>query len=183
MVLRVFESKVVDERAFVAFWSRRYQYPRPALYIDNIGRPLTEQAVWDLYTWKNGSEMSARKRQSVRQHYIAKLHDQAPLDTIQHGCEYVRTLGGGAIWNLFWLHCRKPDIFPIFDQHTYRAMASIAGLPEGEIPIGGAEKIGFYFEMYLPFLERFRPLEFRAVDQSLFAYGQFLKSSFRLEWQ
>lgn len=29
---------------------------------------------------------------------------------------------GGAIWNIFYLHCLDPSTWPIFDQHTYRAM-------------------------------------------------------------
>ena len=45
---------------------------------------------------------------------------------IEQGKAYFARLNGGVIWNFFWLHCTNPTLFPIFDQHTYRAQKFIA---------------------------------------------------------
>jgi len=180
MNLQIFRSREVDNAEFVDFWSKRYEYPHSKLYDNNIARTLTEESVLELYTWKNGNELSKRKRKSVLQYYVTRIGDTDKLDTPEQGWKYVNSLGGGAIWNVFWLHCRNRAAFPIFDQHTYRAMAGILDLKPKEIPSGRPDKIRSYFDQYLPLLKRFDVKDVRTVDKALFAYGQFLRSPFSL---
>lgn len=175
-----FKRTEVNASDFVRFWRQLYIYPNSEIYDLNILKPLDENRIWSLYRWKNGTEISAKKRQSIESIYIRALGDAFPsLGTVEEGQEYLRTIRGGAIWDIFWLHCINPGIFPIFDQHTYRAMARIKSLDLEEIPTGRDAKLNAYFCHYIEFVkESFPGEDLRAVDKALFAYGRFLKTGY-----
>ena len=84
---------------------------------------------------------------------------------------------GGAIWNIFFLHCLDPEEWPIYDQHTYRAMMYIK---TGKIPKdekNDREKYKNYRKRYIPFFKsKFKGCDRRDVDKALFAVGKFLKT-------
>ena len=166
-----------NPREFVALWSRRYRYPNQHLYDDNIGKVLTVERVWKLFAWKNGrgESIAAKKRSSIEENYLRNLGALPNLSRIEDGQKYLRSLRGGAIWGIFWLHLINHKLFPIFDQNTYRSTAEIAGLKPTEIPLYNPEKIDAYFTQYIPFLMMFNSLDGRTVDKALFAYGQALR--------
>ena len=168
----------VSQQEFVGFWAAQYYYELESLYEDHIGRPLTKDGVWALFKWKNGSEgISERKRDSIRSTYLNQLSEHHRVSDIPSGRNYIRSLDGGPIWNIFWLHCLSPRLFPIFDQHTYRAMAEIDSLPLAEIPASRKKKIQIYFDSYIPFVQRLGGAS-RSLDRALFAYGRFLKNGY-----
>lgn len=161
---------------FVSFWSQQYQDDLEHLYDDNIGQPLTADRIWELYKWKNQTEkIAAQKQQSIRTVYLPELTNIPALNALQDGREYLKKLSGGAIWDIFWLHCVNPGLFPIFDQHTYRSMAKLDSLPQAEIPDYRPKKIEAYFDLYIPFTQKFTTVAARELDKALFAYGRFLK--------
>ncbi|MGH8569496.1 MAG: hypothetical protein ACREXU_16195 [Gammaproteobacteria bacterium] len=181
IVMRVFQLVgTADPGQFVAFWSARYKYDNEYLYDQNIGQSHSVNRVWRLFEWKNGTiNIAARKRQSVETVYLPQLASLPTLRTHAEGRTYVGGLAGGAIWNIFWLHCLNRGLFPIFDQHTYRAMASIEGLTVREIPSTREDKTAIYFDQYIPFLARRFPNQAeRDLDKALFTYGRFLKSGY-----
>lgn len=164
---------------FVSFWCAQYQYDLERLYDDNIGKLLNEDRVWALYKWKNVSEkIAAGKQKSIRTAYIPELTKLPSLSTIQDGQKYIRSLTGGVIWDIFWLHCIKPDLFPIFDQHSYRSMAHIMEFSTTEIPPNRVQKLDAYFNKYIPFTKQFPETNQRDLDKALFAYGRFLRKGF-----
>jgi hypothetical protein len=55
--------------AFIAHWSSKYNYGSEPKYEKNIGRPLTIESRRDLFEWKNGSIIAAKKRLSIERHY------------------------------------------------------------------------------------------------------------------
>jgi len=176
MNLEIVEFVGTSQSEFVSFWSGQYRYGQSHLYDDNIGCPLTEARVWDLFKWKNGTvNIAASKQRSIRKAYLSELPRLPVLDTLQAGRSYAERLEGGPIWNIFWLHCINPDRFPIFDQHTYRAMARIERLSPAEISASRAGKLSTYFDQYVPFTKKFTDEDPRALDKALFAYGRFLK--------
>lgn len=180
MNYRVFSMQSASSKEFVSFWSALYVYPDADLYDSNIGKPLNEERVWQLYRWKNGtSQIAEKKKQSIRSIYIAALADLPDINNREDGKRYVAGLSGGGIWDIFWLHCLAPRLFPIFDQHTYRAMAHIKGLALAEIETARPRKIAAYFDRFLSFVDTFEvDINRRDLDKALFAYGRFLKSDF-----
>lgn len=176
MKLEIAQFVTASQDDFVSFWSMQYRYELEHLYDNNIGKPLTEARVWDLYKWKNGTwKIANNKQQSIRTVYLPELTNIPKLANIQDGKEYLAKLTGGAIWDIFWLHCVNPDLFPIFDQHTYRSMSKIEALSQTKISAYRPKKIYAYFEQYIPFTKKFMSVSSRELDKALFAYGRFLK--------
>lgn len=166
--------ELTDENTneWVAYWASLYKYPMAYLYERNIGKALTPSSIDQLFTWKNRTPMSARKAASVRANYVANIGRAPPLTSTDEALTYVSGLSGGAIWGIFWLHCLSPSQFPIFDQHTYRAMRLICSGTAAELPAYNPSKLRIYFQEYLPFMRRFSASDSRLVDKALFAYGK-----------
>ncbi len=179
MVLQVPEWGGADAATFIDFWSRQYVDKFEHLYDRNIGRELTAERVRELFRWKNGTRIAGQKERSIRDNYLPELDRRPGLETLDDGRTYLARLRAGTIWNIFWLHCLRPDLFPIFDQHTYRAMVHIDALAPGEIPEAGRQKIDIYFGQFVPFFGRFGHVDRRQLDKALLAYGRFCKWGFR----
>ncbi|MCA1549177.1 hypothetical protein I6F36_20315 [Bradyrhizobium sp. BRP19] len=140
--------------AFVNHWSRGYRdADRDAsLYEPNILKDLeTERlALWPLFEWKNGTRLSDAKRETVRINYVERWKleqnlEQCYLDPAQPGHR--------AVWNIFYLHCRRPDVYPIYDQHTYRAMRYMTKQSIAEIP-GAQAQVYATYSIYRGFVDQ-----------------------------
>jgi hypothetical protein len=167
--------------AFLTHWSSRYRDGQrdAQLYELNIGKGADLKTDWKalkaLFTWKNGTVIAPRKLVGIRKHYFKVWTEEASLEQ-----RYLDpNNSGGPIWNIFYLHCRFPDRYPIYDQHAYRAMIYIQ---TGSICQDLTEKSrGFvydsYREKYRPFVDRIvcHGYDLRKVDRALYTFGQFLK--------
>jgi hypothetical protein len=178
MTLTIYVASTASEAKFVAFWERQYDYPLEHLYTNNIGVPLNAAAVHLLFEWKNGSRLSAAKRRSVDQNYVARIQELNGLPHTTDAATFLsRFSSGGAIWRIFWLHCWQPNRCPIYDQHVHRAMVFIEEQRREEIPAADADKVQRYLQQYLPFHQRFQKMNRRSVDKALWFYGKFLKTT------
>lgn len=165
-----------DIQVFISFWSKKYQYIHERLYEENIDKPLNKKRVKVLYFWKNGCKIAEPKERSIKNNYIPSLLTLPVLNNIEQGKQYFASLKGGVIWNIFWLHCLKSNMFPIFDQHTYRACTYLLGNGIADISELTPRKIkDFYFDTYIPFFNQFGYSADRRVDKALFTFGKFLK--------
>jgi hypothetical protein len=177
MKLISYVATIATKADFVSFWNNQYdllQYPEEP-YAKNLGK-LTEQSIMALFKWKNGGKLSALKEGSVRRNYISRVDEVRALGPeITAPAFLERFAEGGAIWRIFWLHCCRP-VFPMFDQHVYRAMRSIEEQASDELA-GKSDtwKIELYLTQYLPFRRQFARLDQRKSDRALWSYGRFLK--------
>lgn len=170
-----FEISVSDNASFLTHWASKYDYPHEQKYTDNIGKPLTKESLQDLFEWKNGTgaKIASRKALSIATNYSPTFDGNRRNRYLNH------KQPGGAIWNIFFLHCLDPVTWPIFDQHTFRAMRY---LETGRIEeLGGTNRQKYiaYEIGYIPFLKKLNLGEQRTVDKALFAFGQFLKIAAR----
>ena len=171
--MKVLISKESNQLDFVNFWSSQYRYSNESLYDLNIGKELTEERIIELFQWKNGTPLSEKKMQSVRENY---LKDKT-LFPIAPSIDFIKSelaKPGGTIWRIFWIHCHYPQMYPIYDQHVHRAMAHIQGWNNIEIPEYNKAKIQMYLKHYLPFHSQFGGMDHKKVDEALWAYGKFL---------
>jgi len=172
-----YQTKSSDLLGFIQFWSAAYQYENNHLYDENIGQPLTEVSLRALYLWKNGGELSKAKRLSVEHHFVDRLPDLQKLPDKVSAEEFLNTFqDGGTIWRIFYLHCWKPNEFPIYDQHVHRAMSYLRTGTATEIPRGNSEKVRTYLTQYLGFHSGFDFGDQRVLDKALWAFGRYLKS-------
>ena len=178
--LPVFRKDFVTKSQFINFWSRQYSYENDPLYDDNIGKELIEDRIWDLFHWKNNGPLSEKKKKSVKENYIK---ERIKIPTYSDSIVLLTYLNnpGGAIWQIFWLHCNHPNKYPIYDQHVHRAMAKLNGWNELEIPSQNREKVQMYIEHYLPFWSEFLEFPLKKVDEALWSYGKFLKLNYDFE--
>jgi hypothetical protein len=172
--LPIFREAFVSKSEFISLWSRQYSYENEHLYDDNIGKELIEDRIWALFQWKNGGPLSKKKQVSVKENFInEKVEIPHNLDNFDL-LTYLNK-PGGAIWRIFWLHCNRPNIYPIYDQHVHRSMAKLNALNPIEIPPQNKVKVEMYINRYLPFWTEFLEFSSKKVDEALWSYGKFLK--------
>ncbi len=103
---------------FIDYWAGVYYDKDESLYKDNIGQKLTQKSRRELFEWKNGGKISPLKTQSIENNY--PLYSPVSKDLENRYLNHKE--GGGAVWNIFYLHIISPNEYPIFDQHVNRAM-------------------------------------------------------------
>lgn len=168
-----FQIACADRNSFLDHWSSKYDYPAEPKYANNIDKPLTAKSLRELFEWKNGSAISKKKTQSILENYPCCFTGDKQERYLNH------KQPGGAIWNIFYLHCLDSKAWPIFDQHTFRAMRYIQTGEIVEIGITSKQKYSAYLNEYIPFLRTFNEPDLRKLDKALFAFGQFLKLAAR----
>lgn len=164
-----FQINCENLNEFIKHWSSKYHYADEYKYNQNIGKPLTERTRKELFEWKNGTIISKIKYDSIIQNYPLSFEGNQEERYLNY------RQSGGAIWNIFYLHCLEPAKWPIFDQHTYRAMKYIRTKDIQEIGNTNKQKYKSYLNEYIPFIRSFEGIEHRILDKALFAFGQFLK--------
>ena len=157
------------EKKFLDHWESKYSYKLEPSYDNNIGQPLTSERIDILYEWKNGGNLSAKKRQSVLTNYPTD-----PPSNFQSRYLCAKQ-SGGAIWNIFYLHILDSSQWPIFDQHAYRSMKYLTEGKITEIPSKKSKVYESYLDEYIPFLNNFEETDKRRIDKALFSFGRFLK--------
>ena len=172
-LIYTFRIEKTNLEDFIDHWSSRYFYKGGEKYTDNIGKPLTEKSRRELFEWKNGSKLSAAKLKSVEDNYPLAFTGNQQKRYLNY------QEGGGAIWNIFYLHCLDHGEWPIFDQHTYRAMRYLEDGVIEEIGRTNKQKYEAYSRKYMPFVKSLAQSDSRKTDKALFAFGQFLKVAAR----
>lgn len=185
--LFVCEAVAAQKNRFVEFWASQYRYQLEHLYEENISiKPFTDNVIWSLFEWKNGSKIAEKKKKPVRNFIFNKEHDFvkqatqfAPTNSDEAAVqakEFLRHFSkGGAIWRIFWLHCCN-QAFPIYDQHVHRAMVFIEdGRIEQLDKFSDTKKVEFYLTKYLRFHAQFSGDQ-RKIDKALVTFGRFLKT-------
>jgi hypothetical protein len=162
---------------FVDHWSSVYIYDDEEKYDSNIGKPLTEESLMALFEWKNGRLLSKKKLASIQENYPLRFTDDCQQRYLNH------KQPGGAIWNIFYLHCLDPASWPIFDQHVFRAMKYIQTGSIVEIGNTNKEKKYSAYQIeYMPFIAGLTEFPQRTLDKALFSFGQFLKKAEPYTW-
>lgn len=176
-MLPIYVAKQATPAEFVAFWAPYYSYKKEHLYTNNIGQPFTAERIHELYEWKNGSRLAAPKRRSVEQNYISRISDIANLAPSTSAEEFLRKFpSGGAIWRIFWLHCWRPECFPIMTSMCIERWSTLSNNASKRSLTTDANKEQSYIERYLPFHMRFKSINAHSVDRALWFYGKFVKA-------
>ncbi|MCC6549664.1 MAG: hypothetical protein IT279_06300 [Ignavibacteriaceae bacterium] len=175
MKLFKFTKTTCTPEEFVKYWSNGYDYVLEDLYKNNINAPWSRNKVLNLFKWKNGKNLSQRKLQSVEVNYLSRLGNLPTDLTLGDGIIIFDDLNGGPIWNIFWLHLLRSDIFPIFDRHTYRAFYYLTQGEISELRDNNEHIRDIYFNEYIQFFNQFIGIDRRDVDKALFTFGRFLK--------
>ena len=164
-----FQIQSKDKAEFLQHWASKYRDPNEKKYLSNIDKSLTNESLQELFEWKNGSIISTTKLRSITENYPLSFKGDPAERYLNH------KKPGGAIWNIFFLHCLNPKKWPIFDQHSYRAMRYLKTSNITEIGNTNRLKYVAYQCEYIPFFKEFSSSNSRQIDMALFSFGQFLK--------
>src|SRR6266404_360571 len=88
----------VTPKEFVQFWEQLYSGYDEDFYQENIGQPLSEERIAAWFVWKNGTVLSADKKQSLDRYYSPeeRISQDANADEIA----VFLNKPGGAIWRI-----------------------------------------------------------------------------------
>lgn len=184
MNLILLSKKLVNIKEFVGFWYRFYVDPNEDKYFKNINKiKFDKHTLLSLFEWKNGSELSKGKMKSFENKILTKLKI---INSLKASSKFelnnflVEFDAVSAIWKIFLLHIIKPDKYPIFDQHVYRAFYYIKYSRIKELPNDDRKKENHYFREYLLFFKQIKKkVSAKRVDEALWSFGKFLKSNYR----
>lgn len=164
---------------FIAFWCKQYRYKNEHLYTNNIqAKNWEKKNILELFEWKNGTPLSAKKEQSVQ----AILADLSIIQELRRNWNQelfdqkfnIRT----AIWKIFLMHIIQPQQFPIFDMHVFRAYNYLMKLEAKELKqYAELKKYELYASEYLPFYHKIEKNTRRTaaeIDKALWAFGKFI---------
>ena len=175
-------------KEFVDYWKEKYRYGNETVYKCHIDKDLTKEneneSLKKLFVWKNGHKKLSEsqlinineKIEWLNSDCVRNCEKEQIIEKAEK--KYLNRKEGGAIWNIFFLHCLYPEEWPIYDQHTYRAMMYMY-IETGKIPEdekNNRKKYENYIDNYKPFFkDNFKESKPRDVDKALFAFGKFLK--------
>ena len=168
---------------FIQQWSTFYKYDKMELYTDNIDREVLEKEhLIQLYQWKNGTNLSKKKLESLENKILSKLDT---INDFKQNLKIAKFLDEfdnvSFVWKIFLLHIVSPNQYPIYDQHIHRAFLFLNSdnqYRDIENTMSEKDKCRFYFKVYLPSVEELRKkynFSIRDLDKALFTLGQFLK--------
>ena len=188
----IIDFKNNDFKSFIEQWSSLYNYDKMHLYDSNIIKSVFEEKdLKDFYKWKNGSDLSEKKGSSLEKKILSKLHlinkfkqdfnnKSNKNDTIDKFSIEFKDVS--FVWKIFLLHIISPNNYPIYDQHVHRAYLFLnrdESFKNIENTISEKEKCKFYFNIYLPFINRKieenNEFKIQDIDKAFFSFGQFLK--------
>ncbi len=175
-------KQYTDVKELIDDWRSKYNYRRPKLYDDNIDKGLDSKRYFQkLFIWKNGRALSKSKQELIngfwkKKKVLLSLRNSSSLDQFQIAFNLSES---ACIWKTFLLHIVRPDKYPIYDQHVYRAYMFIDTGQIQEIPASSKQKYDHYLNHYLPWFDGVRKANpsntVKQIDEALFAYGKALK--------
>lgn len=195
-----------SEEEFVRCWAQEYpaDYRHEDRYEHHVkcrrggtlGELTTEGRQSDLYQllwWKANDFRVGRFWASVERvlglkHEIAQARQVSstlfnPIGFFWQHAKCVTRSSRAIVWPIFLCHVARPDICPIYDVHTWRAMMRCLGEREqqylGKVPT----TIATYFDHYVPLFEHLSesvPTDpsgpaHSNVDKALMSFGRHLQ--------
>jgi len=179
-VLKSISSASINE--FVEHWRPLYAYANEGLYKNNIAvEQFNLKNLTELFQWKNGMILSGKKEKSLQEKVIGRIElinkykRINNIDLDQFNGDFSNM---SAVWRIFLLHIICPNKFPIYDQHIHRTYNFINGIEWKTVKntMPNQQKMEFYQNTYLQFINEIKYPEIKALDEAFFAFGQFLNT-------
>ena len=173
-----------DPAEFMERWSGQYSYNIEYKYTDHIDTVFdNRESFLELFRWKNGTgeNISVNKMKTIdgfwsKVDVLRKLKLNFSWEFFESEFQPTRS---SSIWKCFLVHLIDPSRFPLYDQHVYRSYQFIhEGIIE-EIPNTHRLKYEIFKEKYCEWFNGVvneHNLNHKRMDESLFTYGQMLKS-------
>ncbi|MEA4826383.1 MAG: hypothetical protein VB130_07090 [Clostridium sp.] len=158
-----------------------------SLRVDENGKEYKDKNGFSyMFTnrWNNSAPVGSQvwnyisRNQEVIKSRIPK---EFPLEKPEIAVELQERKGFGFIWTVFVLHCFYPVIYPLFDQHVYRAYRFI--ITDGkECPNLAPDDWNEYlnYKIYFNELLNDSKIPYYQLDKALWAYGKYIKQNSKI---
>ena len=193
--------------SFIEYWAGIYKDSIEHRYENNIDKDLNSENIFELYHWKYGQKPTSENHQrTINNNYVSYLskYKSCPPTQKELKVEYLNHLdkkGTAPVWNIFFLHVLSMNknfnknlnkyVYPIFDQHVYRAMyfiqpkditqpklfRELSSLNEQSRFTAYETYRDFYQNIehdINPYLNKGDDKHGRKIDRALFCFGEFL---------
>lgn len=173
----------------IEFWSQFYDdsqnlddkfyYP----YISNEGL-LETDALDKLWLWKMGKYYFRIYQQQIRR-VKEKKKDVLKFRKYNSDQESLYKFSksffpAGLVYPIFLMHICKPEEYPIFDQHVFRAFTFITKKEIVDRPKNINIKDYWRYKEFVLQIYKERKISLRDIDKGLMAFGQFLANSSKI---
>lgn len=121
---------------------------------------------YDVWNYVSNNQVEVRVKVPI------KFSDEKPSLVT----ELVARKGFGFIWTIFVLHCFYPEIYPLYDQHVYRAYRFMdsEGKESPNLATNQWSEYAKYKDFFKALLNELN-IEYWKLDRGLWAYGKHLK--------
>ena len=179
--------KKVDIKEFIYFWEKYYderKYPDKEIYYPYI-HDLTKNNFLDkLWEWKMREKFYTPNNQRALERMktsIEIIRDFRKSNPSFHELyNFSRKIfKSGPVYLAFLIHICKPNDYPIFDQHVFRAFTFLTTKKIVDKPKDIQDYLNyrkFVFQIHKKY-----KISLRDIDKGLMAFGQFLTSPQKLK--
>ena len=173
---------------FIEFWNKFYddkKYNLDEYYqnlnIENGLSQLSDKNIINLLKWKDKKHFSDEKISKV----ISKIQDinDFRFGTISEDdfSKISFFKSGNGVWNVFIKHIAQPFNFPLYDQHVFRSYCYHKNVSQDKIKLEYNNYKKYFFDIYQKLYGNIKATDIQTlknmkiIDNSLMAYGEFLK--------
>jgi hypothetical protein len=176
-----------QESAFIEYWSAVYwTTTKVNPFYDEVIKQsrFSKSDIRGLFDWKNGIPINGHRQKTASVEWVLRHLSVVNRLKQQSFDQEVFDKHFGkmsAIWQIFLLNLIDPRRFPIFDQHVYRTYRFITDRTIVDaVPGTRQQKLELYHGKFIPFFNEIRPsrMPIRRVDNALWTFGRFLKSTY-----
>lgn len=157
---------------FVNSWRKFYNRSNDYKYAPiESESPLTPESLLSIFEWKNGMPLSKLKLNSIANlglkiELINQLRSSFDVVTFEREFGHM-----SFVWRKFLMHAIQPSLFPIYDQHSHRAVDFLLSEQNPR------ESEAFYVNKFVTYIEAWKGNQnYKHVDEALFEFGKFIRS-------
>lgn len=167
---------------FIKFWSQFYNnsgHLDEKFYYPYINDSSKEDFLDRLWHWKMGVHFHNRNNQRALR--VIKKEKEAIRDFRKSNPSFEKLFNfareifrTGVVYPVFLIHICKPDKYPIFDQHVFRAFIFLTTKEIINKPEDAQDYLryrDFVFKIH-----KKHKIGFRNIDKALMVFGQFLNN-------
>lgn len=183
----IYNELVVEGKDLLEKFALMGAWKTGSLLIDYNGREYEDKnGVLYAYTgrWNNSTPVGFEiwKYISNNQCEIKnRIPINFPLDKPEIVLELQSQKGFGIIWSLFVLHCFYPTIYPLFDQHVYRAYRALVTKDNKYIDVAPDNWCEYsnYRNFFNKLIAEFK-INYWELDRALWSYGKHIKEVMKI---
>jgi hypothetical protein len=174
-------KRKLNWREFIKFWSQFYddsKHPDEEFYYPYINDLSKKDSLNKLWLWKMDCRFYRIHHRKVvlinkSKDIIINFRNFKPR--FEDLCNFSRKIfSTGIVYQVFLMHICRPEEYPIFDQHVFRAFIFLTRKKIVDIPKDIQDYLNY--RKFVFQIQKKYKIKLRDIDKALMAFGQFLNN-------